>query len=53
MTDWNAQKAAAEQATAAKWGMWRKFIAKNPLTGSWISMAVGGGIVGAAWKLIG
>lgn len=53
MTDWNAQKTAAEQAAIAKWGMWRKFIVANPLTGSWISMGFGAGIVGTAWKMLG
>ncbi len=53
MTDWDAQKAAAEAAAEAKWGMWRQFIAKNPLTGSWISMGAGAAIVAVAWKLLG
>lgn len=53
MTDWNAQKAAAEQAAAAKWGMFRKFIASNPLTGFWIGTGFGAAIIGSAWKLLG
>lgn len=36
-----------------KWGWFRKFIAANPLTGFWIGVASGSGIVGAAWKLFG
>jgi hypothetical protein len=47
MTDWNAQKVAAEQAAAAKWGLFRKFIAANPLTGFWIGVGGGAGIVGS------
>lgn len=41
MTDWDAQKTAAEQAAAAKWGAFRRFISANPLTGFWIGKAVG------------
>jgi hypothetical protein len=41
MTDWNTQKAAAERAAAEKWGMWRKYIAANPLTGFWSGVALG------------
>lgn len=24
-----------------KWGRWRKFIAANPLTGTWITLVIG------------
>ena len=34
-----------------KWGMWRKFISANPLTGSWISFAAGGAVV-AVYNLL-
>lgn len=53
MSDWNTQKAAAEAAAAAKWGMWRKFIAANPLTGFWSGTGLGAAIVATAWKLLG
>jgi len=26
---------------ASEWGLWRKFIAANPLTGTWIMFAIG------------
>jgi hypothetical protein len=35
-----------------KWGKWRKFIATNPLTGSWISFAAGAGVMLAIIKII-
>lgn len=31
----------AENSAKAGWGAWRKFIAANPLTGTWIMFAVG------------
>jgi hypothetical protein len=38
-----------------KWGAWRRFISANPLTGSWIAMAIGlviGEIAGhLAWPI--
>jgi hypothetical protein len=38
-----------------EWGAWRRFISANPLTGSWIAMAIGlviGEIAGhLAWPI--
>lgn len=36
-----------------EWGAWRRFIASNPLTGSWITFAAGAAVVAVAWKLFG
>jgi hypothetical protein len=42
-----------EQRAEQGWGWWRRYIARNPLTGSWISMAVGAALVAGAWRLLG
>lgn len=35
-----------------EWGMFRKFIASNPLTGFWIGMVAGGMIVGVVGRIL-
>lgn len=35
------------------WGLWRQFIAKNPLTGWYSGIALGAVIVSGAWKIFG
>lgn len=37
----------------AEWGMFRRFIASNPLTGFWVGVALGAGVVASALKLVG
>ncbi len=36
-----------------EWGVFRRFIAANPLTGFWIGAMVGAGIIASDWKLFG
>jgi hypothetical protein len=35
-----------------QWGIWRTFIAKHPLTGSWISFGVGVGVCALAVAIL-
>lgn len=36
-----------EQQAAAKWGWFRVYISKNPLTGFWIGVVAGAAVIGA------
>lgn len=41
--------ASAYDDAAAKWGRWRRFIARNPLTGFWCGVVIGAVLLG--WPL--
>ena len=41
-----------EQQAKAKWGWWRKFIAKNPLTGFWVGVGLGATVIGGIVKAL-